>query len=124
MAKEENKQINELILSKLESIESQTIQTNGRVTSLEKELLNAKNDIAQALTIISGHSTIISYYKQESDKAKDKLIEEQSKKIEKDALEREKFNKRMLYTLGLAVLFILGTLGLVNKDFIKFLLWD
>jgi len=129
MAKEEHKEIHELILSKLNSIESTGEETkelgkktNGRVTNLELELVAAKKDIANALTIISGHSTIISYYKQESDKAKDNLILEQSKKIERDELAKEVFNKRVIYTLVLLVLFTLASVGLVNKDLIKFIL--
>lgn len=122
MAKDEHKEIHELILSNLEQIKEQTTKTNGRVTNLEKELLGAKNDIAEALKIISGHSTIISYYKQESDKAKDNLILEQAKKIERDELAKEVFNKRVIYTLVLLVLFTLASVGLINKDLIKFIL--
>lgn len=123
------KQIHDLIISKLESIESTGLETkelgkktNGRVTNLELELVVTKKDIAEALKIISGHSTIISYYKQESDKAKDNLIENLEKKVERDDLAKEVFNKRVIYTLVLLVLFTLASVGLINKDLIKFIL--
>lgn len=122
MSSDPNKQIHDLIISKLDKIETQTTLTNGRVTNLEKELIEAKNDIAQALVIISGHSGVIKYYKEESDRAKDLLIENQAKKIERDIAEKEKFNKRVLYGLVIVVLFILGTIGIVREDFIKLLI--
>jgi len=105
----------------LTEVRGQTTKTNGRVGVLEDELITAKRDIADALKIISGHSTIISYYKTEADKAKDNLISEQEKKIEKMESDNQAFNKRVMYTTISVVIFILVTLGLVDKDLIKVL---
>jgi hypothetical protein len=129
MSLDQNKQIHDLIISKLDLIQAQTTKTNGRVSTLEKELVDAKNDIAEALRIISGHSTIIKYYKEESDKAKDQLIENQAKKIERDAEEKERrdteeknSNKRIMYGSVIAIVIILGTLGLLNINTLKLIL--
>jgi chromosome segregation ATPase len=105
----------------LTEVRGQTTKTNGRVGVLEDELITAKRDIADALKIISGHSTIISYYKTEADKARDNLISEQEKKIEKMESDNQAFNKRVMYTTISVVIFILVTLGLVDKDLIKVL---
>jgi hypothetical protein len=111
-------EIHRIILAKLDKIEE---KTDHKYSSLEKELVNVKIDIANALKIISGHSTIISYYKTESDGAKDQLIEQQRKKIEEnEKLEKER-NKKILYTLISVISFILVTIGAVNKDLIKVL---
>lgn len=106
----------------LNEVKGQTTKTNGRVGVLEDELIKVKADIANALKVISGHSTIISYYRQEKDKAQEDLIKQQQEKIEKMNLEKEQFNKRVIISIISAIGFILISLGLVNKEVFKIFL--
>lgn len=126
-------QIHDIILEKVDDIKKQFDKFEARIMSLEEKYIELKNDSVKALNIVSGHSHIISYYKQERDKAQEDLIKQQAEIIEKMKndwnrerekvrLEKELFNKRVMIAVISAIGFILISLGYIRPEVFKIFL--
>jgi hypothetical protein len=118
------------ILESLERIENQTKSTTGRVDKLEERQSKTDAALAKYLNILSGHSVVIKTYKEEKDRAQEKLIQQQEERIKEMQAQKEADEKavqaqkesdalRVRNAMITAILLIASSIGLVKWEFIK-----